>query len=546
MKIKTGLLILLVSSTSTILAEGQKTCDRDAINSELDDFIQSCPAMAQIYDGPYLASELAIAIDQVCSEDEDCGGYPFQCGVEYHTSFCENQEDTAAAITISEVFECFFQEDENSCNQKAYCNFTEVLGAMVCVPLLEEDGLAEVIGNTCSRDPKRVKEVYANLAAAKGEDYDLAATHASFALDFYCGKDENGDNYFPDKCPCEFGEFVKLHTKSSMVADGFGKAPLACAGDATGNRMKRAFSINTAAVAEWKLRLAMQSYHSCQTTSSNVDDCMLEAQTLNKATKYKKSAVATLNGMCVTDPTKTGPEAYCMHRLKVMPVEIKQCLLPLVMGKTETCTSECDTLLAPVIEELTTSCCAATLQEYFSFHGNPDHPFLYSLAACETTSSYISDDILDPNNACPELTYNDSEMKEFCLPMEWSSIESFVDPLSVAMEEEMSRSLGLVPNQVDLELHDTENCQFDSGASAVMVQALVDFDDGTSLEDVDFASIVLHPAVSVVLKDNGCDDCVRDSSIQYTVAEESSGATTLISFWMALLSGLFVSGLMMF
>ena len=129
------------------------------------------------------------------------------------------------------------------------------------------------------------------------QDYDLAATHAAFALDFYCGKDENDDYYFPDKCPCEFGEFVKLHTMSSMVADGFGKTPLACADDATGNRMKRAFSINTAAVAEWKLRLAMQSYHNCQTSSN--EDCSLESQALNKATKYKKSTVATLNGMCV-------------------------------------------------------------------------------------------------------------------------------------------------------------------------------------------------------------------------------------------------------
>ena len=529
MKTYTALSIVFWLARTTPAAS-QKSCDFNETEAELDDFVLTCPALSQIYDGPYQISELSQAVEQACS-DKECGMYPFQCteASEYHSVFCQNETDTAAAITIGETFECLLLEEE-ACNKKAYCNYTEVLGAFACVPLLGEENILGVIRQTCAQDSEQVKNTFADLAEKKGEDRDLAALNAAFALDFYCGKDENNQYYFPDNCPCEFGEFSKLHTYSNLVADGFGKAPLMCANDATAQRMKRAFSVNTAAVAEWRLRLAMQSNRNCQTsTGTGENNCAREAQAQAKAMKYKKSALATLNGMCVTDPTKTGPEAFCMHRLKTLTPDVKKCLMPLVMGsKTSTCTDECDTLLAPVIETLTSSCCAGTLQEYFSFHGTQDKPFLYALGACNTTSAYISDVTLGSSNTCPDNEYNMTDLEHFCLPIEWGKIESLQEPLKVALEEETARSMGLVPNQVELLLSETDYCKFDSGASAVTAEAFFQSDENIS-EEVDLALVASRTAVRVVLEEHGCPDCVVNEAIQYadTTHDVSSAFTSL-------------------
>ena len=109
---------------------------------------------------------------------------------------------SAAAVTVSEAFDCLFQ-DQDDCNQKAYCNYTEVLGAMVCAPLLEDERLQNVIEQACTQQADQVRETVANLAEARGEDGKLASLNAAFALDFFCGKDELDEYYFPDRCPCE-------------------------------------------------------------------------------------------------------------------------------------------------------------------------------------------------------------------------------------------------------------------------------------------------------------------------------------------------------
>ena len=223
-------LLLLLSTAHRSSSAVELFCHRDDISNELLDFVESCPSLSSVYhDGPYSKEDLTDAIDQVCSGQQDggtCGAFPFtECGLPYYGAFCHNQDDTAAAITVSQVFDCLFQ-DEETCEALSYCKYTEVLGANVCIPELEDGRITDVIHQACAQNPHDVVETHADLAESKGEDANVAATNAAFALDFYCGKDELGDDYFPTNCPCEFGEFAKLHTYSNMVADGFGKAPL--------------------------------------------------------------------------------------------------------------------------------------------------------------------------------------------------------------------------------------------------------------------------------------------------------------------------------
>lgn len=516
-------ILLLLSTAHRASSAVELFCHRDDISSELLDFVDSCPSLSSIYhDGPYSREDLTDAIDQVCSGQQDggtCGAFPFtECGLPYYGAFCHNQGDTVAAITVSQVFDCLFQ-DEETCEALSYCQYTEVLGANVCIPELEDERITDVIHQACAQNPRDVVETYADLAESKGEDANVAATNAAFALDFYCGRDELGEDYFPTNCPCEFGEFAKLHTYSNMVADGFGKAPLLCANNDQGKRMKRAFAVNTAAVAEWQLQAKKQQYRSCQANredtsasstafarasdaSSSSIECTEEAQRFNKALKYKKSAVATLNGMCITDPKQTGTEAFCFHRLKTMEMEVKKCLMPLVLGKTSTCTSECDALLSPVIKALTEeSCCGATLQDAFSFHGNQDRPFLYALSSCTETGTYINAELLDKSNACPSSTYEKSIEKNYCLPLKFDDAEAFQETLCLSLEEETARALGFVPNQVELNISDTYDCHLSNGESAVTVEAFIRYND--ELPDINFPSVANRVAVRSVLDENG-------------------------------------------